>query len=420
MGNNFPKKEIGITGDGNIIGNNSQVQITKGEVIYQIFSQNTALSNFIRIKQFQGLVNERAKDFVGRNFVFEAIHRLIRSPNFPSGYITIQGEPGIGKTSLLAYLVQQHGYLHHFNIASQNIGSVRDFLGNVCAQLIVSCKLNYPTLPPEATQDSGFLSQLLHEASAKLQKTPLIILVDALDEAENISLAPGANHLYLPQSLPQGVYFIVTMRERAEYQLVVDRRQNIYLKDNDPKNLEDVKRYIDIYLKNHQKQFENRVAEWGISMSGFIEVLTEKSQGNFMYLVHVLGNILDGRITPKNINNINQLPSGLLAYYQRHWRMMRSNNKELFDKFYEPVICMLATVREPVSISQLAEWTSIPPQNIKVVIQEWREFLNTEESQDNITLYHVYHASFQDFLKEEVGLSNFHSIITRDALGKIK
>jgi hypothetical protein len=171
-----------------------------------IFNEvSPALSPYIHLQEFQALIEERTQNFIGRDFIFKAIDDFIEDPNFPSGYIVISGEPGIGKTALISQLVKQAGYVHHFNIASQNIRSHRDFLGNICAQLIARYKLSHLELPPEATQDSGFLSRLLSEAAQQEPNRPVIVLVDALDEAEDTGLTTSTNRLYLPPILPVGV-----------------------------------------------------------------------------------------------------------------------------------------------------------------------------------------------------------------------
>jgi hypothetical protein len=320
--------------------------------------------------------------------------------------------------------VKLRGYIHHFNIASQNIRSPRDFLSNLCAQLIVRYKLDHPALPPAATQDSGFLSQLLAEAAAKASDLPLVIVVDALDEAEDTGLAPNANRLFLPASLPDGVFFIVTTREKEEYRLVVDRRQDIYIEDTGDQNLADVRTYIHRFVDEYRAQMAARIAAWQVDEPTFVKVITEKSQGNFMYLVHVLRDVKDGKLTLVNVDNIYDLPSGLQAYYQRHWRTMRSQDPARFQDYYEPVVCILASTREPVPISQLVSWTRrrwphLDSARIRDVIREWREFMNEDRPDSGAPLYRIYHTSFQDFLKEEVGLAGYHEEIATTALSKI-
>jgi hypothetical protein len=390
-----------------------------GDVVFETFSEAPIpISRHIRLREFKTLINERTKRFVGRDFIFKAIDDLVIDPDFPSGYIVISGEPGIGKTALIAEMVKRKGYVHHFNIAPQNIRYARHFLTNVCAQLIVRYELEHHTLPPDAEKDGGFLSQLLSEVVEKEGVQPVVVLVDALDEAENIGLAPGANILYLPPALPDGVYFVVATRTTADFRLFVDRRKDVYMRDDDPQNLDDVRKYILNFIRDYQEQMASRVEQWGVDQDEFVEVMTEKSEGNFMYLVYVLGDIREGRLTTEKVDSVRDLPKGLQAYYQRHWRSMRAQDEERFDKYQEPVVCILATVREPVPIAKVQEWTELKPARIKAVIDEWREFLNVDESGDE-PLYRIYHASFQDFLKEEVGLIKYHDRIAMTILRKI-
>lgn len=379
----------------------------------------TPLLPHLQVLDFERLVDERTRNFIGRDFIFQALDESLKDPEFPSGYVLVRGEPGIGKTALLSQLVKTRGYVHHFNIAPQNIRSARTFLENVCAQLIVRYRLDYATLPPEASQDSAFLSKLLAEVSAKSKDDAVVILVDALDEAEDTGLAPTANRLYLPRVLPDRVYFVLTSREQLDYRLDVDRRKDLYLRDEDPQNLEDVRTYVRRFLESHPET-DGRIAAWRISKKEFVEFITERSEGNFMYLVHVLEDIRAGILSADSIDRIQNLPKGLREYYQRHWRTMRAHDVQRFETIYEPVLRILATVREPVSISAVEEWTKIDPPRIREVVREWRAFLNELPCSSGESLFRVYHASFQDFLAEEgMGLRPWHQRIAEVALGKI-
>jgi hypothetical protein len=379
----------------------------------------TAISSNIRAREFAAIVAERTRDFVGREFIFEALDDLLASAHFTSGYVVIQGEPGIGKTSLLAELVRRHDYVHHFNIASQNIRSPRDFLANVCAQLIVKYGLAYAALPPEATTGSGFLSRLLVEAMDSVPDGRVVVLVDALDEADDTGLPLDANRLFLPATLPLGVFIVATSRELHDYRLAVDVMEEVTLRDDDPRNRQDIVRYILDFVDEHRETMSGRLTDWGVSVESFAELLTAKSQGNFMYLVTVLRDIRSGRLAPESIGSISRLPNGLHAYYQRHWRTMQSEDPKRFHELYEPVICMLAVTREPVSIADLCEWTRLASPQVRGVLREWREFLNEEHSIDGPAKYRLYHGSFQDFLREEVALEDYHEAIAVAGLRKI-
>jgi hypothetical protein len=399
--------------------------------LIQVFTQAPApLSSLIRVREFEALVKERTRGFVGREFVFAAIDEALADDEFRSGYLVLQGEPGIGKTAVIGQLVKERGFVHHFNVAPLGIRSPHAFLSNTCAQLVVRYRLGYTALPPEATQDGGFLSRLLVEAAAEPGNLPLVVAVDALDEAEDVGLPSGANRLFLPPSLPEGVYVVASTREQYDYRLFVDLRRDIYLKDDDPRNLQDVGSYIREHVAANQERMRPRIEQWGVPDDEFVDVLTAKSAGNFMYLVHVLRDIASGVLTATNVDDIQKLPQGLKAYYRRHWNVMRSADQEHFRRYQQPVVCLLATVREPVSVPQLLDWTSqfwrrhgwdpatLDQIAVTDVLKAWREFLN-DDRVDGEVRYRVYHASFQDFLADEVGLTDYHQTIGETALAKI-
>ena len=139
-----------------------------------------------------------------------------------------------------------------------------------------------------------------------------------------------------------------------------------------------------------------------------------------MYLVHVLRDINKGLLSSANIDDIRKLPQGLRSYYQRHWRTMKAQDPIRFEEYYQPVVCLLATVREPVMTADLMRWTKLSPTAIQSVIQTWREFLNETEDEQGEPHYHIYHASFQDFLRDEVGLKAYHNQIAQGAIDKIR
>lgn len=399
--------------DGSSISGVTQVA---GDLFQTFFSAPEALRSRIRIRDFRSLITERARTFVGRDHIFSRINSLISSSKLPSGYILLRGEPGIGKTAIMCSLVNQHGYLHHFNIAPQNIRSNTAFLENICAQIIVRYQLEYSSLPNSACEDSSFLSQLLEEA-ASVQEEPIVIVVDAIDEAE--SSANEANKLLLPPTVPDGVFFVISSREQIDYRLLVDRREDIYIDDEDPSNLADISLFINQFVDGNGKELLPIIEQWSQSRQSFVSEFLERSQGNFMYVVHVLNDILEGRISPSNVENIRALPRGLKDYYRRHWRMMRDLEPDRFDQVFEPVLRFLATVREPVATSYLQELSGLEPMQIQDVILSWRQFLNETESEGE-PLYRVYHVSFQDFLSAEgLGLKPYHEKIAMKALEKI-
>lgn len=352
---------------------------------------------------FDSYMADKLKGFVGRQIVFNAVDDFIK--NNQSGYLVIRGDPGIGKTALLAKYINDHGYIHHFNIALQNIRSVRTFLENVCLQLISRYGLPHKSLPQHATDDSGFLSQCLDEAASMRPGEPIVIAVDALDESDRSGLPSSVNSLYLPFALPNGVYFVVTVRRLFDLRLQVSNIQTLDLEADSEGNIQDIKAYIEKHL-NSEKMF-SRIASWKVTKEQFTEALIKKSQGNFMYLYYVLPAIEEGHFVN---GSLDELPQGLLAYYQRHWRQMREGNESEFDKLYEPIVCILGVAQEPITVDQMSNWTQLDKSLVKRAIEKWYEFL-LEFKQSGQNLYRIYHASFQDFLKGQVDLTKYDGMI---------
>lgn len=406
---NNPPKPIHTEGGASVEGDiNTQGGdfVGRDKIELNIYSYFRATPGQLR-RSFDALMKDKLRGFVGRQFIFDALDGFLRTHD--SGYFILRGAPGIGKSAFMAKLINDRGYIHHFNIASQNIHSTRAFLENVIAQLIKQYDLPHKELPPRAFDDSGFLMQCLNEAAAKREQSEdrVIIAIDALDEANRRDLDPSANILFLPQSLPEGVYVVVTTRPLDDLPLQVMQQETLDFEEKEYKasNLQDITTYIKAYLQ--REGMGGRLSAWDVTQEQFIAGLRKKSQGNFMYLYHVLPAIEQGKFVH---GTLDELPDGLKAYYQRHWRQMRAGNEDEFDQIYEPIVCILGVAREPVTVQQIANWTKLSQGKVKKSIRLWREFLNKEQLEGELH-YRIYHASFQDFLKDQVDLDRYDDMV---------
>ncbi|MGA1869177.1 MAG: TIR domain-containing protein [bacterium] len=358
---------------------------------------------------FNSYITEKTKNFIGRHFVFHTLDAFLNDQNQKNGYFIIKGEPGIGKSALIAYLIKTRGYIHHFNIGLQNINKPRQFLNSVCAQLISRFELNHSNWPPDADKNGAFLNQLLNEASSKIRNdNKLVIAIDAIDEVDITDLPLRTNVLFLPPSLPSNVYIVVTMRPKHDIRLDVSNSKILELAAESEDNFLDAQRYIEFQISD--RQIQQQILTWNVTPEEFIKTILKKSEGNFMYLFHLLPAIKAGRFAE---GKIDKLPDGLFNYYRNHWRQMKIEDEEKFNELYLPVICVLAAVKEAVSIEQIADYTEILPIKINNVIKEWREFLY-EIIHDHHLLYRLYHETFREFLSKEVdpGLKTYHAMIS--------
>jgi transcriptional regulator with XRE-family HTH domain len=366
---------------------------------------------------FDTYMAERTLGFVGRDFVFDAVSDFV-GRGAASGYLLIRGVPGIGKTALLGELIKRRNLsIHHFNIALQAINTPRQFLGNICARLIVDFHLAYTALPEQFDQDGALLNALLHDASQQTtDQSPLIVPVDALDEVEQDAGAFPQNPLYLPPVLPPNVYFVITTRPSDEHVFQAENLRVFELAAASAENLDDARRYI----LSHATREGTRhwMSTRKLTLPRFADLLLSRSEGNFMYLHHVLPAIENGGFGDIGAES---LPQGLRAYYAGHWERMRRKDPDRFAAFATPIVCVLGAARNAVSVDQLAEWTKLDLADVQRVLSGWMEFLQ-EENGSRGKAYRVYHNAFRDFLQEEVdpGLAKYHAMIADAGLAKVR
>ncbi|MFA6186462.1 MAG: hypothetical protein WC770_04515 [Phycisphaerae bacterium] len=357
---------------------------------------------------FSDFIKDRTKDFVDRDFIFKKVLDFIDSN--PNGYFIIKGDPGIGKSSIMARLaikgdtnigqssiiarlMEDKQYVHHFNIASSGITKASTFLRNICTQLIINYQLNYTSLPAEAWEDDIFLNKLLCEASGKIKKNEkIIIIVDSLDEVDVAGQSAMSNVLYLPRQLPEKVYIIATARDQ-DIRLRTECKQEPWLIPyKSDENKKDIRRYIE--NRTGSEGIKKYIKKNKIKLQAFIDNMLEKSEGNFMYLRCVLPEIGNGAY--QNLD-FEELPSGLENYYKDHWRRMNRIEKNFKEKI--KIIYVLSEAHQPVSVELLMDFTCEDSIVVQSVLDEWEPFLHKQKV-DGHARYSIYHSSFRDFLNK--------------------
>jgi hypothetical protein len=341
------------------------------------------------------LIAEKTQSFVGRDYVFAAIENFIAS--VACGYFTIEGDPGAGKTAILAEYVRRTGCVAHFNIRSQSLNTSGYFIQSLGSQL--TARYGIPARAQGGDRDhyGEILARMLADARSGVSVgESLVIVVDALDEVNTSGDPLGSNVLFLPSRLPTGVYFLLSSRLTG-VPLQADAPARTYdLARHQEDTMADIREYL------RRMGGQERLRTWldarSIPLATFIAVLADKSESNFMYLRHVLPELAAGTYQDFDIE---ELPQGLEQYYESHWRVMAMGAGPA-SRLKVWVIYLLCEFARPVSTAVLARvLREVEPTAdaiaVQEVLEEWRQFLHRDAAPDG-SRFSLYHGSFRDFL----------------------
>ncbi|MEG4867169.1 MULTISPECIES: ATP-binding protein [unclassified Microcoleus] len=344
------------------------------------------------------IIRDRIKDFTGRRFVFEAINEFLNTQQ--KGYFVLEAEPGVGKSAIMAACVVSlnRRCITHFNSQPNGIVSAETFWENACTQLIEGFHLKhkYPRIPKNALKNNSFLGELLKEISANPSTDrKIIFVVDALDEVDLTLQISGSNVSYLPNDLPDNVYFIVSKRPKflpmpAANKTVFD------LMKYDAESLEDVKAYL-AKRTERSELIQDWITARNLQREQFVAAVAEKSEKKFIYLRYILDEIEGGTY---NDVNLNDLPAGLEEYYQKHWVQMIGQEDDPLLELKVKIIYVLSKAHEAVSRRWIAKAVGETEFKVQQVLKKWDSFLRQEQINGEIR-YNIYHNSFREFLEKD-------------------
>lgn len=362
------------------------------------------------------LVDLFSKDFIGRSFAFEAIDRFMSEKT--NGYFLIEGDPGAGKSSIIAQLTKRKNCIAHFNNRAIGVTSSQFFLESILWQLVARFSLPYQKndIHQRMSADGRFLIRLLQEASQSIKPDQnILIAVDALDEVENIH-QDAANILFLPTQLPEKIFFILSSRRKVVHLVTHAPLLFFDLSEHHTENERDIREFIAFKIDRSQK-LKTFIKEKGLSQKTFTDHLTTKSDLNFMYVKSVLNDMENGWFFDVELRN---LPQGLIKYYEDHWLRMGMFG-EMNQKKHRmvKVIYVLAEVLYPVSRKEIAILTGEDDIFVQSVLDDWLQFLHIEiDNQEKC--YSIYHNSFRDFLYRKdivtaagISISDINTLIAR-------
>jgi hypothetical protein len=361
----------------------------------------------MRLHDQTGLIAQHVSGFVGRDQIIAQINDVIRTRD--SAYCHVLAHPGVGKTALMARLIRDGNYIHHFNVRTTGVMSAEAFLGNICARLIARYQPRPAPPPADAFSNGGYLSELLI-GIARTARDKIVIVVDALDERDSTKELPGVNPLYLPSSLPDGVVVILSSRPEQETRPIAEWRPTrinvsagceqvvLPIDHLGDANQADVRTYLEPWP--YREGVAGYMSRHGWDVATFTAELARRSEGNFMYLHHVLPAMDRGELRDA------ELPLGLVQYYADHLERMRDEDVDLWYRYRRPVISAFAEADGgPLTLAEIAAISGIGSASVvKDTLRRWSAFVTAQwmpgyDGRPELA-YRIYHVTFADFLRD--------------------
>jgi hypothetical protein len=167
-------------------------------------------------------VEQTIEEHFGTAFVGRAddLERLDRLREAGAGLVVVTAPAGSGKSALLAHWIRSlqrtdaFVAYHVFRQGDEVSGSITNALRNLVRQLCVYFERPDETIPDERASLRELLRGLVLQEQRDDQREPLVLVIDALDEADGIFDSPF--HPPLPdQALPPNTLVVVSARAEA-------------------------------------------------------------------------------------------------------------------------------------------------------------------------------------------------------------
>lgn len=340
--------------------------------------------------EIEGIVSTLTNNFIGREYVFTAIDKFLE--NEEAGYFTLIGDPGEGKSAIMAEFVRRNICPAFFVNRSQGNNTSDLVYDSIQQQLKSLYGLSNNPKAQKELADVVTLESLIWNLQEKLQRQEkIIIVIDGLDEASAVNRSAGQNILGLPTYLPKNVYLIVSRRDEWLPMVTHSQHRIFDLRDHRDECTQDIENFL---IKSVEKPaLIQKIREWKISTNDFVERLKFTSEYNFMYLHYVIPELECGVY---NDFDLSKLPVGLKGYYEDHWEKMGMRDNPL-PKTKIKVIYVFTEIRTPVTVFLIADILKLDVMKVQSVLDEWEQFYHKNEKENN-SFYSIYHQSFLEFL----------------------
>lgn len=350
---------------------------------------------------------KKTRNFIGRGWLLSRIDEWLNQSE--NQVLLLTGDPGSGKSALLAYLSQKHPAVRavHFFMNSWDATSdPRRFIGSL-ALMLASQITAYRKWLESRDDYSEFFNQTPRDMFKDLIINPLkeewagekpfLILFDALDESyerDQSGIVQILSEGFRSKDIPRWIRFLISSRPVPRILSAFDGYPRYDLIDSNPlENSEDVRGFLVKFFK--QTRLIGIRANWkkDITPEALTDLLLTRSEGNFLYISYITDDILEERIDPSTEEMI---PTGLYEYYTLNFERLFPD-LEKYQQEVRPVLDLLFAAREPLDISYIVDILDLTPREVLFRIQPLLPFIEMTKNGEDPE-FRPFHTTFTEWI----------------------
>jgi hypothetical protein len=350
-------------------------------------------------------VRELTEVFVGREEHIRQVKDAIKRTS--KGVLWISGKPGIGKSALMAKLVQDYiGQTQHYIVIpyffryGQAGCSTMYFLATALKRL--QAELNREIEPePRLPERQQQLVEALEEAVSKTGKK-VLFLVDGLDEIYRLE-REFLNVPFMTMAVKERIVWVCAGQSEGDLEEALKNRgaEEVFPNGLPPLDEQAIRAMLIEHLgRLKYALFERDEGE----CNRFVEAVTRKSEGLPLYVQRLIEDLKAGRFT---VWDEEKLPKSLEDYFEQ---LLERRGVHSERGVLTTLVCLLAWAKEPITegmmkvllqphhLANEPDWDDV----FRKVLNHGRWMLRQRRIPDDESGWAIYHDSFrQHLLKSE-------------------
>ena len=254
-------------------------------------------------------------------------------------------------------------------------------------------RLDLGALDNESASFDRAFAQPLTKLYASGYREPMLLLVDALDEALTYTGVQLPDLLCRLADLPADVRILATSRDDPRVLKFFRPTAPVDLVDDAPRDVNDVRTYAADRLRHagHVAQPE---------LDAFADRLSTQSKGIFLYAAMVLDQL--PKQLPADLESY-PLPDGLAGLYHQFLNRELGNDEQRWFESYEPLLGVIAVAQgEGLTTAQL---TRIIGKDVRAGLRAIKQYVSGDLRDGP---FRLFHKSFADFLLADEENVDFH------------